>query len=408
MKIKEVISQTKLTDKAIRLYIDNGLVAPSIDESYSGRKSIDFSAEDVERLNNIALLRKAGFSIADIKEIIESDEKAQCVVERFIEETEKNIRHETEIVEKLRNIPAENGISMETICDSLSKTVEKKQVPKEDLSTSLWNKIEKNLYKSIGIIGILITVAIYIFTAVYWCSEYIHLKLVDGWFSWTALLYAGWIAITIFSIILILLNRNKSKFRKKKVCRALSLIITVFMFICGWLALFPTLLGGISPPAYSTTSDINDYLILDSWVNKNFGDEIYSLFPEKIPDYALKGDNPDRYYDDGAPLSTKYYYKLVYNFDQNVDIVAEWVLQNNEFEETVNLEASKGIFTEKKGDWICVYQSIGMYYQFDEEKRDFSDICMFAYNEKENKVRYIFSKCYGSDANGPYYLSLDW
>lgn len=408
MKIKEVISQTKLTDKAIRLYIDNGLVAPSIDESYSGRKSIDFSANDVERLNNIALLRKAGFSIADIKEIIESDEKAKCVVERFIEETENNIRHETEIIEKLKNIPAENGISMKTICESLSKTVEEKQVPKEDLSTSLWNKIEKNLYKSIGIIGILITVAIYIFTAVYWCSEYIHLKLVDSWFSWTALLYAGWIAITIFSIILIFLNRNKSNFRKKKVCRAFSLAITVFMFICGWLALFPTLLGGISPPAYSMTSDINDYLILDSWVNKNFGDEIYSLFPEKIPDYALKGDNPDRYYDDGAPLTTKYYYKLVYDFDQNVDIVAEWVLQNSEFEETVNLEASKGIFTEEKGDWICVYKSIGTYYQFDEEKRDFSDVCMFAYNEKENKVRYIFSKCYGSDTNGPYYLSLDW
>ena len=63
MKIKEVIKKTELTDKAIRLYIDNGLVAPSIDESYSGRKSIDFSDDDVERLSNIALLRKAGFSI---------------------------------------------------------------------------------------------------------------------------------------------------------------------------------------------------------------------------------------------------------------------------------------------------------------------------------------------------------
>ena len=65
MKIKDVIEQTGLTDKAIRLYISNGLVAPSIEENYSGRKSIDFSEENVERLKNVALLRKAGFSIAD-------------------------------------------------------------------------------------------------------------------------------------------------------------------------------------------------------------------------------------------------------------------------------------------------------------------------------------------------------
>lgn len=408
MKIKEVINKTELTDKAIRLYIDNGLVTPSIDESYSGRKSIEFSDVDVERLNNIALLRKAGFSIADIKEITESDEKAQAVVKKFIEETENNIQHESDIIEKLRNIPAENGISMETICESLSKAVEEKQVPKEDLSISFWNKIEKNIYKFIGIFGLIITAIIYILTAVYWCTEYIHLKFTDGWLSWIAFLYAGWIAITILSVFLIFINRNKSKIRKKKFIRGFSFVITILMFVCGWIAFFPTLLGAISPPAYSMTSDINDYLILDSWVNKNFGNEIYSLFPDKIPDYALKGDNPDKYYDDGAPLTTKYYYKLVYDFDQNVDIVAEWVLQNNEFEETVNLEASKGIFTEKKGNWICIYQSIGTYYQFDEEKRDFSDICMFAYNEKENKVRYIFSKCYGSDTNGPYYLSLDW
>ena len=67
MKIKEVIEKTKLTDRAIRWYIDNGLVSPGIEENYSGRKNIDFTESDVERLSQIALLRKAGFSISDIK-----------------------------------------------------------------------------------------------------------------------------------------------------------------------------------------------------------------------------------------------------------------------------------------------------------------------------------------------------
>lgn len=63
MKIKHVMEKTGLTDRAIRLYIENDLVKPECDENYNGRKSIDFSENDVEQLKNIALLRKADFSI---------------------------------------------------------------------------------------------------------------------------------------------------------------------------------------------------------------------------------------------------------------------------------------------------------------------------------------------------------
>ena len=80
MKIKEVIEKTGLTDRAIRLYIDEGLIAPSIGESYSGRKSIEFSQEDVERLKNVAMLRKAGFPIADIKSIVDDESTIKSIV----------------------------------------------------------------------------------------------------------------------------------------------------------------------------------------------------------------------------------------------------------------------------------------------------------------------------------------
>ena len=67
MKMKEVLEQTDLTDRAVRLYMENGLVSPSCSENYAGRKNIEFSEEDVDKLNNIATLRKAGFSISEIK-----------------------------------------------------------------------------------------------------------------------------------------------------------------------------------------------------------------------------------------------------------------------------------------------------------------------------------------------------
>lgn len=69
MKIKEVIKETGLTDRAIRLYIENELVKPEYDENYNGRKSIDFSENDIQQLKNIALLRKADFSIPEIKSL---------------------------------------------------------------------------------------------------------------------------------------------------------------------------------------------------------------------------------------------------------------------------------------------------------------------------------------------------
>ena len=67
MKMKDVIAQTGLTDRAVRLYMEQGLILPSCTENYNGRKNIEFTPQDVTRLQNIALLRRAGFSIAEIR-----------------------------------------------------------------------------------------------------------------------------------------------------------------------------------------------------------------------------------------------------------------------------------------------------------------------------------------------------
>ena len=127
MKIKEVIERTGLTDRAIRLYIDNGLLNPRIEESYSGRKSIDFAEEDIERLNNIAMLRKAGFSISDVKNMAENN-GIKDIVEKYIVGTETEIGYKTEIVEKLKNISFNEEVTIETICNALSSTVEKTEI----------------------------------------------------------------------------------------------------------------------------------------------------------------------------------------------------------------------------------------------------------------------------------------
>ena len=71
MKIKEVMEQTGLTDRAIRLYISNGLVTPENQKNYTGRNNYNFTDDDVTMLKRIALLRKADFSIQEIKSLHE-------------------------------------------------------------------------------------------------------------------------------------------------------------------------------------------------------------------------------------------------------------------------------------------------------------------------------------------------
>lgn len=396
MKMKEVIEKTGLTDRAVRLYIDEGLAVPNIEESYSGRKSLDFSESDVERLKNVALLRKAGFSIADIKSIVDDNSTAKIIVENFIEKTENNIAHETEIVEKLKGIPFDEDVTLETICNSLSETVEEKEVPKEDLKSSLWNKIEKNTFKAVGIASIAITGIIYILTIVSWLHDYRHITFTDSWFSLMLVVYSGWIIIDIFGILLVFLNLNKSPKRNKKFRRIISGTITVLMVLIAYFAFVPTLFSALSPPVYSMTTDVNDYMVLDYWVDENYGDEIRALFPAEIPEEALKSS--DNLYSD-IPFTTKYYYKHSYNLDQFVDIVAEWKLSADEFEKAKKTALSGMKRTEVKGSWVLVY--------YQEDTDYYADNCIFAYNDEQRKVRYIADIAIG-DRSSQYYLSLDW
>ncbi len=404
MKIKEVIEKTGLTDRAIRLYIDEGLTAPSIEESYSGRKKIEFSESDVERLKNVAILRKAGFSISDIKSIADDSETAKEIVENLIKQTEENIENETEIVKRLKSISFDEKVTMNAICESLSSSVDKKSVPKEDLHNSLWNKIEQNTYKTVGIIGLIITGAIYVLTPIYWICEYRHLKLTDSWLEGMVFLYSGWIAITVLSCLIMVLNRDKSVRRNRKGRRIISGIITVCMVIIGCFSAFPTLIGGLAPPAYSYTTDVDDYLKLDGWVERGYGEEIRNLFPEKIPSYALHSE--DERYDDGVPFTTKYFYKHTYDLDQTINIVAEWMLLPDDYEKAKKEAIKKGNRTEQRGQWVCVH------YPPDGEVNEWgftnSDSYIFAYNDNSSKVRYIASNCSGGLDYDPYYLSLDW
>ncbi len=85
MKIKEAAAKCHLTEKAIRLYEEKGLISPAYTE-INGRNFRDYNDETVTRLQTIAALRRAFFSLDQIAEILDTPENIPAIFAAYREE----------------------------------------------------------------------------------------------------------------------------------------------------------------------------------------------------------------------------------------------------------------------------------------------------------------------------------
>ncbi len=100
MLLKDVMDRTQLSKKAIRYYEDCGLFATQ--RSDNGYK--DYTQENVDRLFAIKKLRDLDFSMEEIREFFDSDDKKSEVLARKLKETEEKIsvfRKAKEVLEAL-------------------------------------------------------------------------------------------------------------------------------------------------------------------------------------------------------------------------------------------------------------------------------------------------------------------
>ncbi|MBQ8577183.1 MAG: MerR family transcriptional regulator, partial [Clostridia bacterium] len=68
MHIKEAAALCGLTEKAIRLYEEKGLITPTLTEK-NGRMFRDYDENTVAALKTVAALRRAFFSLEQIAEM---------------------------------------------------------------------------------------------------------------------------------------------------------------------------------------------------------------------------------------------------------------------------------------------------------------------------------------------------
>ena len=397
MKMKEVLEQTDLTDRAVRLYVENGLVSPSCNENYAGRKNIEFSKEDVEALRNVATLRKAGFSINEIKILKQGSVPCRKTVEEFIEKTTAKIESDKAVVEKLEAVVTEENLSVEKICESLNSATEEKEIPESDIRLSLAEKIEKYFFILVSVAGFLwliLALAIQIFVLVSRDFKFI-VPEAEFYIKWATLIY-----ITFVSVFLLYKYKISKKSTPTKKRAIISIILCVFLIPVGFTSYLYNFLSLLDTDIRSETHSLKNYLVIDDKL-ESFSDDIDEFFPKEL---------------EIAEKDTKYFYRyqLVIDNDRDLTIYLQRELDEQgleaEIEKYKNLKplGSSSVSTKNIKNWTVIY-----YCEKGETPDDFYGGYMykiFAYN-KYGTVRYIMEYNAGSPVGlytVPYHMDLTW
>jgi len=409
LKIKEVIAATGLTDRAIRLYIDNGLVLPENQKSYTGRNSYNFTQADIDCLNQIATLRKADFSLEQIKRLKLGGESAQKALLEYLNAKRESVVTGQKIVDALKDFPAREAVTMESVCVKIKESIENTPLPEADKKETKGEKVEKWLMRSAAIIILTVWGLLGYGVLLTYREDFLFPQFYANPVNYIGTAY---VLIPIFlSVAVLLLYRKcvlipkKRKKRKRIGGIVLGLALLIIVQPIGMVSLT------MMPPVYSETDNPENYLMLGTYA-KMYGGDIHKLFPPNIPRSALAEDSrwypPDKFLD-----TTEYYYYFQNVVDPSFRIYAGWALPENEFAEELNRIHNyypDGAKQQGKwGDWVCLSFTDDSLV-FDEAKDlIYYYYLIFAYNEKTCEVRYIAS--YSMDCGreeDPYFLALQW
>ncbi len=119
MQIKQAAAQCGLTEKAIRLYEEKGLITPTYTDK-NGRQFRDYNEETVSRLQTIAILRKSFFSIEQIAEILDHPENIPAVFASYRAELQKQYADLKPLIIRAGEIDAASLSDVNAVSDAMT------------------------------------------------------------------------------------------------------------------------------------------------------------------------------------------------------------------------------------------------------------------------------------------------
>ena len=396
MKIKAVCAQTGLTDRTIRYYIEQGLIAPAYEENYTGRRTYDFLERDIAQLQDIAILRKFDFTIEEIHSILNDAQASRTVIAAVRERTETTAQQCREKLAALEQIDTGKTYTLPELAQELSRTSQTLPVPNENGPFGFWKALGSAVIGAIVWVPLVLSIVAMMDDIR--CYRYPVFEPAAIGLTLLALLPSAAVLATA-----------KIKFRRRKLIRGvllglcvLSIPISVF-FTYGIIG-------------RSVTTDFRHYRDLDAdcLANRNV------VFQELFPDWPRYFENVRQ--EDGSweavYLDAEYYYHFYQGLDHTYDIFAQWPLEEEEyrqeiqrvrdlFNEAVEKKTYAYSFVEvRKGGYDCL-----ILYRGDEPFTPVDnsyDYLIFAYNDALQTVRYICCDSLEDGADQPYYLSLEW
>ena len=133
MKIKRVCEITGLTERTIRFYIERGLIQPSASEM-NGRVYHEYSTEDIAKIEQIAILRKVGFSITEISEMETEPQKIDKILDLHRVALAKDAKALSEKIDALRDAQGRHFTDIGELCRTIQAAASKLELPSSDVS----------------------------------------------------------------------------------------------------------------------------------------------------------------------------------------------------------------------------------------------------------------------------------
>lgn len=407
MKISAVCEQTGLTDRTVRFYTEEGLLNPSFTKNYLGRKTFDFSEEDVAMLKNIAVLRKYGFAIPEIKSILEDPAQSVAIIEALRQKKQETIQSEQELLDVLLTLEKGKPYTVPELAQALNTPKVEEIKPKEDVGClSLVTEAGVYLFWVLNSIPLILAVLFWIGLIKTYCfDDFVRFPAPEVYWHWMSRTLVFSALPILFSVAMILICCGW--FRRKTVLRLIAVASLVCCIICcGFHCMLLSALA--QDGTHSETDDPVNYLVLTG--HQKNKDEIIRLFPGEIPRGALSEPGHPK------PESTLYYF---YNDQEAIwsryEIIAQWILPPDQ------LELEKNRIQDEFFDEIMNQGSIGTwnYWSMDMDPGSYIhgpennqytayvNFLFFAYQEETGIVRYI--AFYSDDCTHvPGFCSLNW
>lgn len=141
MKISEVSRRTGLQKRTIRFYQELGLVNPALEER-NGRYYKEYNEADIERLRIVAGLRRARFSLEQIRMMLEEPKLIPDIYREYLRELRQVSAQLQTLLNLASGIEPESLTTAGELCEKLNPASERLDMPRVDTRPPRFGRLD--------------------------------------------------------------------------------------------------------------------------------------------------------------------------------------------------------------------------------------------------------------------------